>query len=148
MAALQEVGEPLRRLVALPGAHEDVEVRLDPSPAIRSLAPVEKLLAPLERPQQFEGGNDPIREQLKPPARDDMLRETCEPLAFGLRLLPGAADVVTDASAARSRTAGRLQNLTDPEGLVAMVTAGSRTKGQHLWPSDELNGDEAVSAGT
>jgi hypothetical protein len=43
-----------------------------------------------------------------------MLRETCEPLAFGLRLLSGAADVVTHASAARSRSARRLQNQTDP----------------------------------
>lgn len=115
VATLEEVGEPPRRLVAAPGLHEAVEVRLDPPPAIRSLAPVEELLASLERPQQVGGGDDPLRGQLKPPARDHMLCETCEPMAFGLRLLSGAADVVTHASAARSRTARRLQNLTDPD---------------------------------
>lgn len=116
MATLEEMGQPARRLVAVPRPHEAVEVRLDPPPAIRSLASVEELLTPLERPQQVGGGDDPLRGQLKPPARDHMLRETCEPLALGLRLLSGAADVVAHASAARSRNARRLQNLTDPEG--------------------------------
>ena len=116
MATLEEVGEPARRLVAVPGPHEAIEVRFDPPPAIRSLASVEELLAPLERPQQVRGWDDPLRGQLNPPARHHMLRKTCEPLAFRLRLQSGAADVVTHASAARFRNARRLQNLTDPEG--------------------------------
>jgi hypothetical protein len=117
--------------MAVPDAHKAVEVRLDPPPAVRSLAPVEELLAPLERPQQVRIGDDPLRGQLKPPARHDILRETCEPLAFGQRLLTGAADVVTHASAARSRNARRLQNLTDLKGLVTLEAAASRTQQEH-----------------